>query len=285
MSGRSFLAGMVTLGFTGAVLDGAAWGWGGEGHQVAALVAEQYLTDAAKAEIRSLLPSQQDLNEISDRKVANWADEIREELPETGPWHYVDIPIEVGAYDPARDCECSNCIIERIRNLQRALAQKTEENLMQRRGALKLLVHLMGDLHQPLHCAERKGADGKPDRGGNDYEVVYPGANPNPSLHAVWDHHLVKRSIGGKDLAAYAHALRGKITPEMRSQWEEGTVQDWAQESHLAARNAAYQGLPPTPGAHLLGEEYLNRAQKTVEEQLQKAGVRLAKVLNEALKG
>ena len=276
---------MMTLVLAGALPEGPAWAWGPDGHQVAALIAEQYLTDAAKEEIRLLLPSQADSDEISDRRIANWADEIREELPETGPWHYVDIPLDAAGYDQARDCDCSNCIVERVKSLQKALAQKTDENRMQRRGALKLLVHLVGDLHQPLHCAERKGPDGKPDRGGNDYEVVYPGANPNPSLHGVWDHHLVKRSIGGKELASYAHALMAKVTLEMKSRWEAGSVQDWAQDSHLAARNVAYQGLPPTPGAHPLGEEYLNRAQKTVEEQLQKAGVRLAKVLNEALKG
>jgi hypothetical protein len=287
MRGRLFPAAVVMFLILGPARHRPAWGWGIEGHQLVGLIAEHYLSPAAREQVRLLLgTSDSEADSISDPKVANWADEIRGEVPETGPWHFVDIPLEAGEYVPDRDCPFHDCVIERIEQLRGVLAQKpTDQNLKLRRRALKFLVHFVADLHQPLHCAERKGADGVPDRGGNDCPVVFPDTGKECSLHAAWDNELVERSRGGPTVDLYAKALREKISVQDQAAWEKGSVRDWAMDTHLAARDAAYQGLPASRERQPLDEAYLQRAQRTVDGQLSKAGVRLAKVLNEALKG
>src|SRR4051812_7228198 len=91
------------------LLAHVAFGWGGEGHQVVALIAENHLSDAAKAGIHELLGP--DVN-ISDAEVASWADQIRRERPDTAPWHYVDIPIDADAFDEARDGRNGDNVID-----------------------------------------------------------------------------------------------------------------------------------------------------------------------------
>src|SRR5688572_11280252 len=74
-------------------------GWGGEGHQLIALIAEERLTPEARAAVKDLLGS----DNLSDAEVVNWADEVRRERRDTAPWHYVNIPHDANAYDAERD--------------------------------------------------------------------------------------------------------------------------------------------------------------------------------------
>ena len=130
--------------------------WGGEGHQLVALIAEEHLTPAARAAVKELL----DGGNISDAEVASWADEIRRERRETSPWHYVNIPHDADHFDRARDGRDGDNIIDAIQRETKVLADKTQPR-EKRVEALKFVVHLIGDLHQPLHCVDRNG-----DRGG-----------------------------------------------------------------------------------------------------------------------
>jgi hypothetical protein len=86
-----------------------ARGWGGDGHQLVCMIAEYRLTPAAKAGFHDLLGK--DVN-ISDAEIASWADQIRHDRRETGPWHYVDIPTDAKAFDEARDGQSGNNVIE-----------------------------------------------------------------------------------------------------------------------------------------------------------------------------
>jgi hypothetical protein len=136
-----------------------AWAWGKEGHVIVAKVAELNLSDKARKEIRKLLGP----IPISESRIANFADFVRHnpdhpEFADSAPWHFVDIPNDVGGYDPKRDCKGGQCVIDRIEKFKGVLAgdSPTEDRL----NALMFLVHLVGDLHQPLHCSDRN------DRGG-----------------------------------------------------------------------------------------------------------------------
>src|SRR5262249_58066038 len=110
---------------------------------------------------------------IADRRIAVWADEIRRSArfrtlyPNNNLWHFVDIPVSADQLDPQRDCRNNDCVSARIGLFQKVLADRTVER-EKRREALMFLVHFVGDLHQPLHCAERNG-----DRGGNLLKVTY----------------------------------------------------------------------------------------------------------------
>ena len=139
------------------VLPSLCHAWGGEGHQLVALIAEDMLTPQARKAVAELL----DGANISDAEVASWADEIRRERRETAPWHYVNISHDATSFDRERDGREGDNVIEAIDRQAKVLADKTQPR-EKRVEALKWIVHLVGDVHQPLHCADRNG-----DKGGN----------------------------------------------------------------------------------------------------------------------
>jgi hypothetical protein len=137
--------------------------WSGEGHQLIALIAEDMLTPEAKAAAKELL----DGANIADAEVVNWADEIRRERRETAPWHYVNIPHDARGFDRARDGRDGDNVIDALERQAKVLADKTQprEKSVE---ALKFVIHFVGNLHRPLHCADRNG-----DKGGNTRLVFH----------------------------------------------------------------------------------------------------------------
>ena len=252
----------------------AAYGWGGMGHQIVALIAEDHLSPAAKAGIKELLG---DAN-ISDAEVASWADEIKRQRSNTAPWHYVDIPTDATAFDRARDGRNGNNVIDAIDKQAKILADKSASKEA-RAEALKFVVHLMGDLHQPLHCAERNK-----DRGGNTRLVFYPGHRAAVNLHAVWDTWLLTDAMQKKRAAEYAEVLDKRISAKEQKEWDAGTPETWANETHRVAVDAAYAGVPPDGDPPKLDQKYIDANKKVVEKQLQRAGVRLAGALKRAFR-
>ena len=259
-----------------------AHAWGGAGHRIVAIIAEGRLTPDARAEVRSLLGPN-----VSLSSVAIYADNIRNSRPDTERFHYVDIPLESnGLYDPVRDCpesEKGDCVIKALERYRAELADRSLSR-GRRAFALKFIVHLVGDMHQPLHCAEHNR-----DGGGGGKKIVWFGATGGEkgfNLHGLWDSLI----INGTNLsdAQFAAALEKKLTPAKAAAFRNGTPLDWAHAAHGAARSVAYGALPKTSsGAFVkkpdLGADYLKKARPVVDDQLTKAGVRLARLLNETL--
>jgi hypothetical protein len=244
-----------------------ALGWGREGHEVVAIIAERHLNARARERVRQILGP-----EVSLAAVSTWADEIRPSRPETAPWHYIDIPLNASAIDPARDCQDGDCVTAVITRFV-AVLRDNASSPDAKSEALKFVVHFVADLHQPLHCADNH------DRGGNDVHVTFFGQNAN--LHSVWDTLLIERI--DPDAESYAKRLDAALTDSDLSKFDRGSVENWALESHAVAQKVAYGTLPP--GETLdVGTDYLRAAAPAVDLQLQKAGIRLAFVLNEALK-
>jgi hypothetical protein len=241
--------------------------WGPEGHHLVARIAETQLTAAARAQLAAILGP--DATIVS---VSTWADEVRRSRPETGNWHFIDIPIDKGHLDMERDCPKGDCVIAKIADLRKAVRDASLP-AEQRREALRFLIHFIGDMHQPLHSSDHN------DRGGNEVRVVFQGRQSN--LHSVWDSALLAR-IGTEDqlfpeLSREAARRRGK--------WSKGTVEKWAEEAHKSSRKVVYGKLPKPQGADrplTLDAKYEQKADPLVREQLAKAGVRLAAVLNQA---
>src|SRR5882672_5025159 len=177
--------GLVAI--VGLLLPSLVLGWGGDGHQIVCLIAEARLAPAAKAAIHELLG---DDVSISDAEVANWADQIRRERRSTAPWHYVNIPIAATTFDPNRDGKNGNNVIAKIAEFERVLSDKNAAKA-DRAEALKFLVHFVGDLHQPLHCADRDG-----DKGGNARLVFFGDRQKAVNLHQVWDSLILLRQKG-----------------------------------------------------------------------------------------
>ncbi len=247
--------------------------WGYEAHRVIAEIAEEFLGTETTRQVRGLL-AVDNVTNLAD--VSIWADQIRLQRPETGPWHYVDIPIhpdpgEYEDYDAERDCPRDECIVGKIEQFERVLADH-QASARQRLEALKYLVHFIGDIHQPLHTSNND------DRGGNDVRVTFMGHQTN--LHAVWDSGIIAPAIKG-DERGYALQLAREITEEKRAIWAQGNPVSWADESHRIAAQVIYGELP---NSGTLPDSYEAIALPVVNEQLERAGVRLATVLRALLR-
>ena len=218
--------------------------------------------------------------------VSTWADSIVMIRPETAPWHFfnLDVRQSQGEYDIAAVCKNHDCVVDQIEKDCGILAQRFATR-RDKREALKFLVHFLGDVHQPLHCADDK------DRGGNEKWFRYHGQHGNSyhyawvNLHSFWDNLLeVKARENPERLAT---RLERGISPQDAKNWAQGKPSDWAYESFLVAQNDIYEELPEGPlmeknrwGRDLPEDYYSPRMRAIVDRQLQKAGVRLAYLLN-----
>src|SRR5262249_54554375 len=244
-----------------AVLPMNALSWGDHGHRIVALVAANYLSPKARQGVADLI------GDSSLAEMATWADEYPLSHPDTKPWHFVDIPKAASNYDAARDCSGGDCVIAALDKYKTVLGdsnQSKNDRLM----ALRFIVHFVGDMHQPLHCADNN------DRGGNNIKVVFLGRRSN--LHAVWDTGIIEEA--GLEEAEFADELISTITDEKVRQAQQGTFVDWALQAHKVAVSNAYR-LPPANGksARVLGQNYYNANWAAVDRQLTVAGLRLAK--------
>jgi hypothetical protein len=250
-------------------LPHAALAWGASGHAIVAELAQRRLEPGALAKVKELLGG-----ETSLASIASWADDVRPHETETSNWHFVDIPYDASRYDPARDCQRSpmgDCVIEAIARLRTTLADASQSREGRAR-ALKFLVHFVGDLHQPLHCAHRNH-----DRGGNDVMVFFFGERV--ALHKVWDTSIIDRRVF--NWGEYVRYLEEEWFPQQdAAKLARGGPIDWALESHAHAVKDVYA----IPGDFNVGESYYKKALLVVDRQLAAAGVRLARLLNEALK-
>jgi hypothetical protein len=274
-----------------ALICSPALAWGDLGHEVTALIAYRHLSPTARAALDALLASDPDTLTAGDfASRSTWADKYRNAHRETATWHFVDIeidqpdlndacfgfpgllPSQWASQGPAQDC-LVNKIDEFAAELKSPSTPAAERLL-----ALKFLIHFMGDLHQPLHAADHH------DRGGNCVGLSPPqGAQTN--LHAYWDVSVVDAL--GQSAAQIAGQLDARLRAADIKDWSRGTPQSWAMETFEVGRREAY-ALPSTPtcqsgGSVALSPAYLGQAEKDAVTQLQKAAVRLAAVLNDAL--
>jgi len=232
--------------------------WSKTGHRVVGDVAQGHLSRRAKKAIDKILKGQ------SLAAVANFADEIKadRQFRKFSAWHYVNFPADKNY----RDVEPSeygdlvmgiNTCISIIKD-----ANSTEED---RAFYLKFLVHLIGDLHQPMHVGRLE------DKGGNDIQVQWFGDGSN--LHRVWDANMIN------DYGMSYTELSDKLPVLSKNQIKElqkGDVYDWVEESQDIA-NELYDSVAV---GEKIGYQYGYKWWGTVETQLQKGGIRLAAVLN-----
>ena len=297
-----------------------AWGWGCDAHRIVALIASAKLGEPARAAAIALLaahpiaPDERGCRPPSQNFLADvgmWADAIRGDEPDTAPWHYVELSREATRSALPRACRGGRCVTGALARQLDVL--RSEAPAAERARALRFVVHLVADLHQPLH------ASGNADRGGNCLPVTYLGDAPRaersgerwqPNLHAVWDTALVSTLLARAHETAseYAEALRRRRADDIAA-WQRGEIRidDWAWETHQVGIDVAYgRLLPPVPielparvetcrGNREVGrrmaalgvridDAYVEAVRPVVETQLAKAGARLAAVLDATLR-
>ncbi len=269
-----------------------ALAWGEEGHRMVGEIASRYLAPETAREIAELLAHDRLADgERSHRRalgeVASWADEIKD-YPwgrARGSWHFDDIPV-CGVADRPRYCKGDKCASAQLARHIEMLGDRMAP-IRRRNEALKWVVHLAGDIHQPLHAANHR------DRGGNRVEVSFFGRRDNPpygtiKLHTIWDIHLVQRRVSEK--GGESAIISAPIGNAEKAGWERGSISDWMEESNHIARTFVYPALPAgfscsrkISGIVQIDEAYYSKAAPIVEAQIRKAGMRLAWILNEAL--
>lgn len=270
------LALLLTAALT--LASGQALAWGQEGHRITGYIAQQLLTPQARAQVAALLPNA-DFAQLALYMDQHKA-ELKESLPGSDQWHYNDEPVCDGVVED--DCPNGNCASNQIERYRAVLADK-QASQAARAQALTFLIHMVGDIHQPLHAADNH------DRGGNDFKVTLPGSKKTSNLHSVWDTALVQRALGGQDESGWAAQDLARYQRDIAG-WQRGGVKDWIAESNQYARRDVYGPLSgfscgASPSAPVyLDNTYLRAGSALVEQQLAKAGARIAMVINQALR-
>ncbi|MGY5848658.1 S1/P1 nuclease [Salegentibacter sp. HM20] len=234
--------------------------WGKTGHRTTGEIAQQHLSNKAKKAIADLLDGH------SLAYVANFADDIKSDpdYRKYGPWHYVNIDPDKTEYDRAEAYKGGD-LVQAIEKAVEVLKDKNSSR-EEKQFHLKMLVHWLGDLHQPFHVGRSA------DKGGNDIQVRWFGEGSN--IHRVWDSQMIDSyQMSYTELTEN----RDKLSRNEIKALEAGELLDWVYES----REMADELYASVEIGEKLGYEYMYKWFPTVRTQLQKGGIRLAKLLND----
>jgi nuclease S1 len=254
-------------------LAARAWAWGCAGHQTIAYLAWAHMTPRAQAAVTRILAGDP-IARFGCRepagapwivRVADWADAVR--TPETGPWHYVDLPLDATRGHGALAKACKNdCVATALEQFERTPREP---------AALRYVIHLVADAHQPLHASD----DG--DEGGNCVRTVLPDGRRG-ELHLDWDTGMLTPLLRGGSPAEFAR----RLDKQFGRRYAGGSMSpaDWLWQSHALAVQYAYGPLHLAHGCDRqpvrLSRAYVRQAQAVIERQLDRAGWRLARMLN-----
>ena len=267
---------LAALTAAAALLPSPAFAWGKTGHRVVAAIADTQLSGLARAHVREILGPGESLDDA-----ANWPDEMRSDpavfwQKTATPWHYVTL--NGITYDHAPSEGAALQALDHFR----VVLQDPKANLADKQLALRFIVHLVGDLHQPLHVGKCC------DKGGNDVKVTFFGKPTN--LHAVWDSALPdEEQLSYSELAA---KLERHLSDRQLITWWDVNPRDWISESG-ELRDTLYPTAADMPkpkkgekrkkGQQVLPDlsySYVYKFTPLMEQRLTQAGVRLAAYLN-----
>lgn len=239
-------------------LPGSTWAWGKMGHGLVAEVAFNMLDENTKSKVQKYLA------DMSVEQAANWMDEIKNDHRNDymKPWHYVNIS-EGKMYEETKEENVINQLTRVINELQHKDKMSDEEV----RKDLLILLHLVGDMHQPLHVGYGE------DKGGNTMQVIYDGHNTN--LHKVWDSEIIEKEHISLSscLASGKHFDNADLA--MLSAID---VAKWMRQPRSQLKSVY------NIKDRIIDEEYVARNKKVIEEDIFIAGVRLAAVLKDVFK-
>jgi hypothetical protein len=241
------------------LLAAPALAWGPTGHRTTGAIADHYLGPKARAGLKDILGSE------SAAEASTWPDFMRSSpdpfwQKTASPWHYVTVPpgksyAEVGPPPQGDALTALTRFSATVRNPKAPLAE--------RQLALRFIIHIVGDLSQPLHVGNGK------DRGGNDVKVTFFGKPTN--LHALWDSDLVDQE--GLAFSEWRDWLVAAATPDQLRAWSSADPKQWVADSALE-RDRLYPAGPE------LGYAYVFEHRERMRQQLTKGGLRVAAYLN-----
>jgi hypothetical protein len=289
---RRLLGLLVTLFLCGS----PAFCWWETGHRTVARIAAARLTPAARTRVARILGITDDPAAIADAlaEASIWPDQTKKET-KTSAWHFIDLTIQDRKTDIPARCPKDDCLPARIRIFSAELKAHIPDPRWSELDVLRYVVHFVGDAHQPLHAATDA------DDGGNCERLAEP-YHQAKNLHAIWDGGIIAdMDVDDRSLAArLEEQINATDTSEIR-RLSGGTENDWIWESHeLALRDIYYKlHIPVEPPLFpascadapadirdfklAVDPLYISSMKPVVESQILKAGLRLAKLLNESL--
>ncbi|WP_400190738.1 S1/P1 nuclease [Hymenobacter sp. B81] len=241
------------------------WAWGAEGHRTVAQIAERHLSRKAQRQVKELLGTET----LAD--VSAWADDVRNtpEYKATGPWHFVNQPLglDFPAFTQQLKAQTEPNAYQALQDNLRILADKKLPR-EQRSVALKFVVHIVGDIHQPMHISRAE------DKGGNTIQLQFQGKGTN--LHRLWDSGLLQaQGLTYLQMAAN-YGQPGKRQAKI---WRRDSMEQWLFQSYQLST----QLYAEAPTGTTLDETYFTTHIEQVRQRLAQAGIRLAEVLNKSL--
>jgi len=246
------------------VLAAALLSWGVTGHRTIGKIAEGHLTSPAKAAVHELI------GDTTLAEISTWPDEVRSQpaYRNTAPWHYINLPLGLsfaGFETTVKGMSQTN-VYSALRQQEQILGSAASTRI-QKVEALKYIVHFVGDLHQPMHVSREE------DKGGNTIQLNYDGNGTN--LHALWDSKLIDhQGLSYEQMAEkYDHA-----TPAQVKQWQSDPLIQWIWESYQAS-SKLYAEVDAMK-SRAIDDSYYQAHIAIVQDRIEKAGVRLAGVLN-----
>ena len=244
-----------------------SFGWGLLGHRIVGQIADAYLTPKAKSEIKKILGTE------TVAMASNWADFIRSDssYKYLDAWHYINLSKGL-SYDQFRDSLRLDTAVDAYTQLNFLISELKKKSLTKekKRMYLRLLIHIVGDMHQPLHVSP-SGT-----RGGNDIKVQWFAMPTN--LHTVWDSELIDdQKLSYTEYTAYIN----HITATEKKQLQAGPISKWLFESYAIAQQLHDEITETNPR---LGYRYNYDHLELLNRQLLKGGIRLASLLNAIFK-
>ena len=272
------IAAIATLPLLGAPRLCSAWSY--PAHKTIAIIAQGRLNAAAAKRVKELLGS------ASLADISACADQVKRSaidcggvmelpmMPQTRQWHYVDVMNTMRASEASVEEACQgNCLLAALRK-QVAVLRDPASSKRKQQMALMFVVHLMGDLYQPLHCAE-KLKDGDPDAGGNERD--FPSFSMN--LHHLWDLMIMTNTDG---YAVDLEQLAGRLKGGSAGTFSLDDLSQAAAETFAIAKDKIYPEYAKHHGK-TAREEYIAEMQPIAHRQVGKAGASLGDLLNFAL--
>jgi hypothetical protein len=294
---RAKLIACLALSLSFFLIMSQAWGWGPGGHMIVAQIAYGRLNSKAKAEVDKLIALQIDPAEITKNSLdfvnaSHWPDDLRPvpAFHDTLGLHYVDFPFSGDGTALPLDLPEAQNIITALTNDLEILKSSTDDNA--RAQALRFIIHFVGDIHQPLHCAARvTEALPEGDRGGNLFDLTDSNKKNDRTqkvnLHSYWDGGIGDFPKAGPNFTPPPLDQIGpaveRITaefPDTDDGWKAGGPSDfagWAKESAQLAQRVAYEGIQPNRRP---SGPYNQIALQTVHKRVAWGGYRLAELLN-----
>ncbi len=264
--------------------------WFDTGHMVVAAIAQKNLTPTAKAEADRLLKVGSTEKAYDFITAGPWADDVK--TKENGPWHYYDIYFREDGNPTSLKPDEENALTA-IDKFSKILGDKSKPD-SERADALRFLIHIVGDIHQPLHAVSRvTETEPKGDRGGNGFKIEAPAAlagesRPPKNLHSLWDSGLglfpsERRPLSKTSLEhieGMAKAFTEAYPPSSIPGIGDQNPEHWVQQSFNLAKTVVYafpEGTAPS-------DDYMKHGQEVAKRQVALAGYRLAALLNRVLK-